>query len=127
MCECVLAHIQHVHVKKNWWQGVNRNGTFVCVVRFVIGRSGPHQSLPELVICMGLIDNKLCKAGTSVILYDGRENAENPAFFIAITFLLSSIKSLLLRKWLKLNFHKGISTLHSHGPSAGVFDFILAD
>lgn len=33
-------------------------GMFVCVVRFVIGCSGPHQSLPELVICMGLIDNR---------------------------------------------------------------------
>lgn len=36
---------------------VNRKGVFVCVVRFVIGCSGPYQSLPELVICMALIDS----------------------------------------------------------------------
>lgn len=43
--------------------------------------------------------------------YEGREDAQTMPFSLAITFLLISIESLLLRKWLKFHLHKGISTL----------------
>lgn len=43
--------------------GVEQNGMFVSLVRFVIGCSVPHRSLPELVICMDWIDNRAAQGG----------------------------------------------------------------
>ncbi len=67
-----------------------------------------------------------CAAGASVIPFKVREDTQTMPFSLAITFLLISIESLLLRKWLKFYLHKGIPTQQSQSPPA-VLEFILAD
>lgn len=44
-------------------RGGEQNGMFVSLVRFVIGCSVPHRSLPELIICMDSIDNRAAQGG----------------------------------------------------------------
>lgn len=52
--------------KRKWVDGAGgpeENGMFVSLVRFVIGCSVPHRSLPELIICMDSIDNGAARGG----------------------------------------------------------------